>query len=426
MSDWEIASDQNIEQAPVSDWEVVHNPNNDPVSQQDSSYGASLLKAVPRIGEDIMRSGMGALKSIPGYYQAAKTEVPGVFNTIRNNPLSAGKQAVAGMAETGQNVFNTPHNIINYLSQRLHLVPEDINKIVQMSRMPDSSQQINQTFGEPNQPGEKLIRGAFRNMETLIPAAKFGASAIRSAGNAVRPINPEKVARSIQKSHDTLNTEAGDIFSDVGKKAYQRNVSMVPLRQDLVSDIADHPLIPKTAKMKEVLNKAYSGDYNGLRDLQSELWQRATKASRSPLVSEANAAEELFDLRDEVNKSISNHFHRTGHGDLAHSLEMGREKYKLLKDTYYSRKTPNAIKNLVDSENRKMPKNIMNVLSQESKPMSRIKKENPYAARKSEQYESKQNAINTLKNLGLGGAVVGGLSGLGYGAKKGYDYLTGE
>lgn len=399
MSDWEIVQDNASQQQsqPQSDWEVVAPVANSMKRQQEESTGMSLLKAIPRVGEDLYRGAAKAIKAVPAYMDKAETEVPGVFSAIKNNPASAGKQALAGVAEMGQNVFNTPHDIVNYMANRLNLFPKYLNEKVQMGRMPDSLQEINSLLGTPQQPGEALIRGVGRNIESIIPGTKAVTSLAKTGVNAIRPINTEKVAKSIQNSHDTLHKSAVNDFKNVEKGAYNRNVSSVPLRKDLIADIADHPLMPTSEKIKSILDKAYSGDYSGLRDLQSELFQRGTKAVRSPLVSEANAGETLFDLRDEINNSIKNHLTNTGNHDLANMLSEGVSKYKLLKDTYYHKKTPGAIKNLVDPESRKIPNKLMDVMSQESRPMNRVKKENPFAANKTEQYKSKQKSIKNLK-----------------------------
>lgn len=228
--------------------------------------------------------------------------------------------------------------------------------------------------------------------------------------NALLPVNTESVAKSIQFSHDMLKKSASDIFNDVGQQAEKRNITSVPLRKNLIADISDSPLIPNTEKVEDLLSKTFSGDYSSLRDLQSELWHRATKGIKSPLVSENNAAERLFELRDEVNKSISDHFNRTGNYDLANSLDEARAKYKNLQETYFHRKTPSAIKNLVHEDTREIPKNIMNVLSRKSLPMDRVRAANPVAAENAISYHSRNNAIKKLKFLG----TIGGAAGAGY------------
>lgn len=428
-SDWEIIQDNDIQsptqsssQMPESDWDLVQTEQ----PKRKENLEESLYFAFPRVQEDITKGVYNFAKNVPQYYEQAKTEVPGLINMLTDPSSiqpSTFKQAGAGLAEFGQNVFNMPHDIANYLSNRLNLFPKDINQKIQMGRMPESGKEINQFFGEPKEPGEKLVRGAFRNPPLVTGAGELLNIPASIIEGGLSRVNPKAVSQSIQKSHDVLKGKASDIFTHVGKEAVKRNVDMIPIRTNLISDIAEHPLMPKTKKMDEIFNKAATGDYSGLRDLQSEMWERATKADKSPLVSESNAAEQLFELRDEINNGIKNHFIKTGNPDLANKLTEAVSHYKKLMDTYFSKKTPNAIKNLVHPESRKIPKNIFNVLSEESKPMERVKSENPFAAKNLLKYQRKEEAINKLKTLGKYTLGLGALSGLILGGKSGYDYF---
>lgn len=390
----------------------------------EESFGKSLYFAPARIQEDLVKGAYNFAKNVPHYLEEAKTEIPGLINILANPSkvnLSNFKQAAAGLTELGHNALNFPSEVGQYLSNRLNLLPKTIAEQIPYQR--DISKEINQAFGEPSQPGEKLIRGAVRNLPAVTGVAELANFPASIIEGSLTHVNPRKVSKSIQKSHDVLEGKAKDIFTNVGKEAVKRNVDVVPVRQNLIADIADHPLMPKSEKMSDILNKAHSGDYEGLRNLQSEMWQRATKANKSPLVSESNAADSLFELRDEINNSIKNNFINTGHADLANELTKGIGYYKKLMDTYFHKKTPAAIKNLVHPESRKIPKNIMNVLSEESIPMERVKSENPFAANNLLKHEIKQKALNNLKLLGKSTVGLGALGGLLYGGKSIYDLI---
>lgn len=382
---------------------------------QKENLGTSAALALPRVAEDVIKGGYNLVKNIPNYFQSAKTEIPGLFSSFRNNPLHALSQAGAGFAEMGQNVFNYPHDIVNYLSQRLHLVPEDINKMVQMGRMPANTQEmINQTFGQPREAGESLLRGTIRNLPLITgvssPLSKITGKSLSNLKNALNKIEPEKVISSIQKSHDILSQNASNIFENVGKEVQNRNIGNIPIRKDLISDIGEH--LPKDKTTKAMLDKAFTGDYQGLRDLQSDLFKEGREYLKSPLKIERNRGKEIMSLRNELNDSIINHFKNTGHIDLADQLNEAKKMYANLQKTYYGKKTPLAIKNMV-GENRKIPKNIMNVLSEESKAMEKLKSENPFAANQSKAY---QNKLNAMKDLSTKWKILKYGSALGAGA----------
>lgn len=407
MSDWEIIDTSNTEKPASSEWEVISSELNPTNSQSNEGLGEAALKAFYRVPEDIIKSGWNFIKNTPEYYQKSKTEIPGAFNLIRQNPMNVVNQLGAGITELGHNTLNLPRGLSEYLEKRLNLLPRGSSEKIPYQK--DISKDINEFFGSPQKPGEELFRGSTRNLPFISgigPGAVKGLGKLGSTINALNRIDPKLVSKSIQVAHDTLDKSARDIFDKVGNEAVSRNANEIPIRQNLISDVSEH--LPKTKRTEALLNKAYSGDYHGLRDLQSDLFHRANAALKSPLQADKNAGELLHDLRDEINDSIYAHLKNTGNTDLAEELNKGRGQYKLLKDTYYSKKTPMAIKNLVHPESRKMPKNIMKTLAEESKPMGKIKAQNPFAAKKSLSYLKKQNAMNTLKNLGylLGGSLA--------------------
>ena len=193
MSDWELVQ-ENKEIKPKTDWELVPIEPNSRQAQKET-LGLAVSKAPFRIGEDILRSGYGALTNLPNRLKQAKTEIPGAFETAIQHPGSAGKQILAGLAEQGQKVFNLPHDLANYAANRLNLVPKNINEKIQMARMPsDTQEMINQTFGQPHYPGEELLRGLGRNSLATL-----------GIGKAASTLNPMNLSTSsIVK--DVLNT----------------------------------------------------------------------------------------------------------------------------------------------------------------------------------------------------------------------------
>jgi hypothetical protein len=324
--------------------------------------GTSLLMAIPRIGEDVIKGGYNFIKNIPEHLESAKTEIPGMLNPLAN-PLSRGKQALAGVSELGQRTFNTPHDILNYAANRLNLFPKEWNEKVQMGRMPDEEtlQQINQTFGEPKAPGEALIRGSIKHLPELLGGAKLGQRALTTKNS---------LAKTLFASHDPLEKRAIKGFEEVSKKYHERQLPNVKVDSNLINSLDDY--FPKTKQAKELLNKASSGDYDALRDIQSDLYTSGKDNLRSPLETERHRGAEMFEKREEINKSISDHLKNLKQHDLDEILTQSRKDYKTLKDIYYNPHMNNAIKKMVDQNIRKKPRNLLNILSEESKPMKQL------------------------------------------------------
>lgn len=213
MSDWELVENQQQKMQPSSDWEIAERP----IQPVQEGVGTSLFKAPYRIGSDFFQGGVNLLKSLPDYYEKSKSEIPGAFNTLTNDPLHFGSQALAGLSELGQNVFNMPYNLINYASERLNLIPKDINQKIQMARMPsDTEQMINQTFGEAKNPGDELTRGLVRNIPALI-----GAKGIE---NVVNPLNytAKNIAKNIVKAGEENKNKYSSLYDSLFEEAKKK------------------------------------------------------------------------------------------------------------------------------------------------------------------------------------------------------------
>jgi len=217
MSDWVLAENpNNTPKIQKSDWNVVAPSLNAQQPQNNESFGMAALKAPPRVAEDVYRQAMSAIKSLPGYYEQAKTEVPGVFSSIQEHPGRAAAQLGAGMTEMGHNLLNAPRGIADYIANRLNLLPKEY-----ASKVPyqgDISSEINQLFGSPEYAGEKLIRGVGRNAINLLGGAE--------AASVLNPLKftdkslAKDVMRTREKNIENYSREYKNLWKDAEQKGF--------------------------------------------------------------------------------------------------------------------------------------------------------------------------------------------------------------
>lgn len=163
-------------------------------SAPKEGIGTSFAMALPRIAGDITQDAGNFFKQIPGYYQSAKTELPGVFSSLKNHPGHAAMQALAGSQELINNLAQTPKALANYGTNRLNLLPQGAADFVNKITPEDTTKSINALFDQPKYPGEALIRGAVRN-----------AANIAGTGALAKTLNPlQLTAKNIAK--DVINT----------------------------------------------------------------------------------------------------------------------------------------------------------------------------------------------------------------------------
>jgi hypothetical protein len=184
MSDWELYNPEEHGQkntAPLknnSDWERY-------TPKESENYLYSLIAAPARLGEDLIRSGYGFAQKIPGYMESARTEVPGLYETLKQQPGHAGMQAFAGANEAINKLAQLPKNIAQYGEERLNLVPHGITQALRNFGPEDTTGAIEQLFGSPEHPGEELLRGTFRNIPELAGLGKAGSFANSLRSNVI-------------------------------------------------------------------------------------------------------------------------------------------------------------------------------------------------------------------------------------------------
>ena len=226
----------------------------------------------------------------------------------------------------------------------------------------------------------------------------------------VRPVSAQSTAAGIQATHDALSDAATKGFQYVSNEAANRGISQVPSKY-INSDLIDQAgsFLSKNKANNSLLDAASSGDYNALRNLQTSLWQKATKAVASDDPAISNQGEEMFDVRDRINDGIYNHLVDSGNQDLANALDNARGNYKQLQDTYYNKNLPRSIPKLVDPDVRKIPDNLLKVLSEYSIPMQNVRNANPFVNNDINSQALKDNYLTWLKRAGIaGGALAAG------------------
>lgn len=230
LSEWEVVKESKPKKSiastigDLSDWEVEgHQP------EEDEGLLKSLAYAPFRVAKDVGLGAWHGLQKIPGLYESAKTEVPGLWDIAKNHKAHAAMQALAGSQEAINNLNHIPVGLTQYANQRLHLLPKAVptflNKIT-----PETTEAINQLFDKPKYQGEKLIRGATRNLPGLIPATK----ALGTLGK-LRPKNflrgnltPEELRNNLRITQGT-ETGLGDVIGNpMLKRANENVLSKIP------------------------------------------------------------------------------------------------------------------------------------------------------------------------------------------------------
>lgn len=372
------------------------------------SYWESVKKAPGKIISDVSDVAWHGLNAIPGYLDKAKTEVPGLMKLPFQHPLSMSGQQAAGVNEAINFLAQMPLNISKYGSDRLNLTPKLLTNALQKITPEDTTEATNQLFGLPKYEGESLARGLSRNIPNI-----YGVGKLASITKPSQLFTTKKsIKNEIIRPHDALENRATKAFNEVSQEVNKRGINQVPLNSEIdFNQLRSY--FPNTKKYNALLEKAQTGDYNALRKLQTDIYTTGKKNLGSSLEADRMRGAEMLEKRDDINQAIHNHLVSTGNNDLAELLGKARDDWRTLQKTYYNENMNNAIVNMVNKNYRKIPKNLVDVLSEESLPMKNLLDFHPGLQKRINRYKSAQNILNKSIKYGTPAAV---------GAYLGYDY----
>lgn len=273
-------------------------------------------------------------------------------------------------------------------------------------------------------PGQALQSGAENALGTTLLGKVMPAFG-RQVGSIAAPVTPEILAQNIRGVTDGIHQDAIQGFQNVGNEFYNRGIAPVDLPSSLTDDMVGSvkaKYLPKTAT--DLINNASTGDYNALRQLRTELWQRATKASASTSPLANNRGDEMFDLTNRIDNAISDHLVNTGNKDLDTTLQDSMGKFRYLKDTFFNKDLPSGFKKLVGPD-RNVPNNLGNIVQGNSNSMQTVRNalnqvpENNWLGNTASPFSQNVQSYNLrkglwpkVKGLGIGGFGASELGGI--------------
>lgn len=220
----------------------------------------------------------------------------------------------------------------------------------------------------------------------------------------------KELTNHLLNKHDFLENRASQAFNHVSNEVNSRGINRIPIENRLPDDFfekAKH-FFPKTQASLDLLNKAKTGDYNALRKMQSDLYKRAKKNLSSQFDADTMKGAEMLEKRNDINQLISNHLQETGHDDLSKLLDEARHDWSTLQKTYYNENVSNALIKMFNKDIRKIPKNLANLLSEESIPMKTILDFHPGLEEKIIGHKLGQGALKKIGKYGIPASLAFG------------------
>lgn len=225
----------------------------------------------------------------------------------------------------------------------------------------------------------------------------------------------KSIKNNLLNKHDYLENRASEAFNHVSKEVNERGINHIPLERYLPENFFEQAkhYFPNTRASYDLLSQAKTGDYNALRKIQGDLYKRAKKNLSSQFEADNLKGAEMLEKRNDINQTISNHLQETGHNDLSKILNEARNDWSTLQETYYNENVNNSLIKMFDKNVRKIPNNLIKILSEESIPMKNILNFHPGLEQKIIGHKIGQNILKKAGKyvpaaaLTLGGYEIG-------------------
>jgi hypothetical protein len=392
----------NLKNLPQALFEV---PTNFP---KDVDY---LRKAVPAIGNiphaggvvasDILDTLKGAVKAgvqaygnIPQDIDYLKKNIPAAASLIQNDPASAGRSALAGTGELIGKISRAPPALADYLAHIGMIKPETAQAMPRSFSEAEVKNYMDQVAGT-SKPGSELIRGTFRNADSVYGATKLG-----------RILNPLNLTtRSIV--NDVLNTEKNNVlthnkmYNNLWKEADKKGFNQVPFNSAQLSPdvnfISRYYPEKSTAAVKDFMSNP---TLENAQKAQSDLGQLRRsieeKAKKTPLLE---TEKQLHNSLSNAENHIEGNMFKNANGDINLPLQ---RKYKQISSSYRENVVPYkynpAIQNFKDK--KLLAKELLQSL-----------KRGEFAAKKGSAHRAIGLGDNLLPYLGITGSIGGTIAG---------------
>jgi len=305
-------------------------------------------------------------------------------------------QLHAGNASLAKALVNTPHDFLKYMLRKnlAFDFPIPGTKLRSSDLVPHIPEDtgIEKALGLEADPerGDELTRAI-----PGIVAAGQGVKSLFSAGRKIlKAPDLHQSIRDTQKVVNAATKDTGKVFDKVESEVGKRGLANIPVKPEVIEQAQS--FLAKTTANKALIERAKSGEYKALRELQADLRVKGEKALASALKAENVEGEEILANRDEINQSIEKHLKDTGHEDLAEDLQGAKQRYKEIRKTYFS--SPALAK--VFGASQKVPKNPITLLGEESTELKRFMTKHPEVEKKLAKALSHKKSIKRLKGAG--------------------------
>lgn len=354
----------------------------------------TMASDVGNVAKSTLKAAVSAYGNIPKDIDYLKENIPAAGSLLQNDPVLAAKNALAGTGELTGKVSRIPPALANYLAHIGLIKPETAKAMPQPFSEEEVKNYMDKFVGE-NKPGGELIRGGFRNADTIYGATKLG-----------QILNPLQLTnKNIVK--DVLQTEKKNVlmhnkmYNNLWEEAKKSGFNQVPINTQQLAPKIQYISKKYPEKSTEaVKNFMNNPTLENAQKAQSDLGQLRRsleeKARTTPLL---DAEKKLHTYLSDAEKHIETNMFKNANGQINKPLQ---EKYKKISSSYRENVVPYKYNADIQAYKNK------ELLAKEL--VQRLKR-GEFAAKKGSSHRAIGLRDNLLPLLGITGGIGGTLAG---------------
>lgn len=408
MANWEIAPEE-PQKSPENSgrWEIVPGEVSNEEAVPQESFGKSLAMALPRLGGDVLSGLYHGIANFPNNLPASfrapnqmrDLPISDAMAQAAENPMQSFKQNLAGLAQLGHSAINAPRAVLDYASNRLHLLPKELAHA--MFYQTDINPQINALLGAPKTHADEQTRDTARNILNML--------SIGGTPGIVGKINPlnltsKSIAKDIVNAGERNKKIYGNKYSDLWKEA--ENQGFGDALYDIDLDMKNLQKFSPRKSIKGVLDFDENPTLQNAHAAKSDLLRIQRDLNKLPTLRTAER-QQLKAVNEGI-ENIQNNMFKNAEGNLNNDM---MNKYLDIQKGY--------AEDVIPYKNKAINKFKRNEIS--SKELINSLSRGEFAAKKGSSHPAL--SLRKLVIPALGG--LGGAAGVGAVLKLLYDNAMG-
>lgn len=256
---------------------------------------------------------------------------PSIFKKTTDFVRGTNTGVLQGLADMGANIAQAPFDAATYFFGAPHYdVPRgDVSMLAPKSEESSSGQNIG-NFIAPFVAGggvSSAVRG-LPLLTRMLTGAGFGAGTANTGDRTLGGLLGGLFASDVPFTKGSAARE----LKQAKQLGIQKGNPNLPVPEEPIKDLQSlldvQGLSARKPSLERLIEKAKTGNYQSMFDLQSDMQKIASQLKRSPFAHERGLSQELGGIRQNYLQNMRQGLESKGHKDIADLMKKGQTRYR--------------------------------------------------------------------------------------------------